>query len=92
MNEMKKKTKKSIGQRIIESLQETVESLRSGASLEDTFTCHRVDVDVKPFVYDAQMVKNTRQLLKASQTVFAKLLGVVGANTTIMGAGGQGSR
>jgi DNA-binding transcriptional regulator YiaG len=73
---MKRKNKKSIGQQIIESLQEAVDSLRSGASIEETFTCHRVDVNAKPRVYDAQVVKDTRKLLRASQTVFAKFLGV----------------
>ena len=73
---MKPKAKKRIGQQIIDSLQEAVDSLRGGASLEETFTCHRVDVDVKPGVYDPEVAKGTRKLLCASQSVFATFLGV----------------
>ncbi len=73
---MKRKAKKRIGQQIVESLRGFVEKLQSGADIETTFTCHRVEVNVGPTVYDPQVVKQTRKLLRASQAVFAQFLGV----------------
>jgi putative transcriptional regulator len=73
---MKRKTKKRIGQQIVESLQKFVEKLQSGADIEATFTCHRVEVNVDSAAYDPQVVKKTRKLLRASQAVFAQFLGV----------------
>lgn len=73
---MKQKAKKRIGQEIVESLQEALESLRKCNTIEEAFTCHHVDVPTKPIVYDPQGVKTTRKMLRASQSIFAKFLGV----------------
>jgi DNA-binding transcriptional regulator YiaG len=73
---MKQKTKKRVGQEIIESLQEALESLRKGKTLEETFTCHYVEVPDKPTACDSQLVKNTRKMLRTTQTTFARFLGV----------------
>jgi len=72
---MKQKAKKRVGQQIIESLQEFVEALQTGADLE-TFTCRRVEVAVQRPVYDGETVQETRKQMRASQAVFARFLGV----------------
>jgi putative transcriptional regulator len=73
---MKQKTKKRIGEQIIDTLQEAVESLRTGATLDETFTCHRVEVNLEPTEYDPKVAKDTRKMLGASQSIFARFLGV----------------
>jgi putative transcriptional regulator len=72
---MKQKVKKRVGQQIVESLQEFVEALRAGADLE-TFTCRNVELAVERPVYDGETVVQTRKLMRASQAVFARFLGV----------------
>jgi putative transcriptional regulator len=71
-----KQGKKRIGQQIVESLQKFVETLQSGADIETTFNCHRVEIPAGPPPCDAKTVKNTRKMLGASQAVFAAFLGV----------------
>lgn len=73
---MKKTKKSNVGAEIVESLREFVETLKSGADLESTFNCRRVDVKVDETTYDPELVRETRQLLRASQSVFGKFLGV----------------
>lgn len=73
---MKKQPKKRVGARIVESLQEFAETLQAGADLETTFTCHRVEFPGGATRYDPPLVKKTRKLLRASQSVFASFLGV----------------
>ncbi len=70
---------KSIGAEIIESLTEAVEILESGGRLEDRperFTVRTVEMPDDPTEYDPVAVKATRERLGASQTVFARLVGV----------------
>ncbi len=73
---MKNHAKKRVGARIVESLQEFAETLQTGADLEATFTCRRVEMPPSATAYDPPLVKKTRQLLRASQAVFARFLGV----------------
>ena len=73
---MKTQSKKRVGARIVESLREFVNELESGADLETTFTCRQVRIPEEATRYDPPLVKQTRGLLHASQTVFAQFLGV----------------
>ena len=73
---MKTNKKKRIGHQIVDSLQEFVGTLQAGADIEREFTCHRVEVTVRPSDHDAGTVKQTRKTLNASQAVFARFLGV----------------
>jgi putative transcriptional regulator len=73
---MKKSKKKSIGQQIVESLQEAVEGLRSGKPIDEVFTCHRVEVAPQSQQFSRDEAKEVRKLLRASQAIFAKFLGV----------------
>jgi DNA-binding transcriptional regulator YiaG len=72
----KRKTKTRFGQALIKSLREFAEQLQSCEDIETTFRCRRVEVDVASSSYDPEAIKETRGMLKASQTVFAGLLGV----------------
>jgi putative transcriptional regulator len=70
---MKKKT--SLGQRIIEGLEEFARVLESGEPLEKHFTIRRVALPPVPAL-TAEEAKQVRRLLGASQAVFARFLGV----------------
>jgi putative transcriptional regulator len=71
-----RKKKKTFGQEIVERLQEFVDVLESGADIEKTFTCHRVEMPGAPSDIDPHAVKQVRTTMKASQAVFARFLGV----------------
>lgn len=73
---MKRKPTKRVGQQIIESLQEAVEALRTGAPIEELFRCRRVEVEEVSIAHDPTSIKQTRELLAATPIVFAQLLGV----------------
>jgi DNA-binding transcriptional regulator YiaG len=68
--------KRSVGSRIIERLEGFKDALKSGHKLSDRFTCRRVRLDLEPMRYGPEEVKHTRELLNASQVLFAKFLGV----------------
>ena len=68
---------KTVGQLIGEGLQDFADALKHDRKhITEKFTCHKVTLDLKPTKYDPKMVKTTRDLLNASQAVFAKFLGV----------------
>jgi putative transcriptional regulator len=71
-----KTTKKSVGARIIERLEGFRDVLQSGQKLSERFTCRKVILDLEPTQYGPEQVKQTRELLNASQALFAKFLGV----------------
>lgn len=68
--------KASVADRILGRLKGFTKALESGETIQDRFTCHKVVLDLKPQPYDPAKVKATRKLLRASQAVFAKFLGV----------------
>ena len=72
----KSNSKRTFGQELIERLQEFVETLESGADIEKTFRCHRVEVDGESPPAAPQVVKQTRKMVGASQAAFAQFLGV----------------
>lgn len=68
---------KSFGELAIEGLAEVAEALQSDKrSVPHKFTCHKVSLQLAPTPYNAALVKRTRELLAASQAVFAQFLGV----------------
>ncbi len=75
---MKNSTRKraSVGARIIDRLTGFRDALRSGQKMGDRFTYRKVVLDLEPARYGPEQVKDTRALLNASQTLFAKFLGV----------------
>jgi putative transcriptional regulator len=68
--------KASVAARIIEGLQDFVETLEKKQPISQKFTCRVVELDLHPTAYDPEQVKETRLLLQASQAVFARFLGV----------------
>jgi putative transcriptional regulator len=74
MKELQKKP--TVGARIIEGLREFADALRDKREIDKRFTCRVIELDLQPTDYDAEMVRQTRQLLHASQAVFARFLGV----------------
>ena len=72
----KEDLRRSVGARIIEGLQELVTVLEKGEPLHEHFTCRHVQLDLKPMPYNSRRVKETRDLLGASQAIFARFLGV----------------
>ena len=64
------------GRQIIAGLKEMVESLEAGERLAERFTVRTVEMDLNPLPYDGPAVRATRDMIGASQAVFAKLLGV----------------
>ena len=73
---MKRKTTKTLGSRIVGRLHGFVEALQRGDKLADRFTCRTIRLNLKPPRYNAELVRETRGKLSASQTVFAQFLGV----------------
>lgn len=68
--------KPSPGPRLIKSLRALRDALQDGVSLPDKFTMRTVELHLEPREYGAEDVLKVRERLKASQSVFAKLLGV----------------
>ena len=65
----------TVATRIKQRLEEFTQALESGETIQDKFTCRRIELNLKPKPYDPRAVKETRKLLKASQMVFAMFLG-----------------
>jgi len=72
----RKTTKKTFGEEIISGLEEFRDVLKSGKPIEEHFTMRTVDLELEPHDYGPDEIKATRAKLRASQAVFAKLLGV----------------
>jgi len=73
-----KKLKKTgtVASEIIEGLREFAETLEGKESLPKKFNCRLVELDLRPTTYDPEQIKRIRELLQASQKVFAQFLGV----------------
>lgn len=61
---------------LVEGFEGFVADLRSGESITEKYTCRRMVLDLKPQAYSAEQVKATRKLLRLSQVLFARFLGV----------------
>jgi putative transcriptional regulator len=66
----------SVGSSIVKSLKEFTQALEAGEDIQKRFTCRTVRLNIKPHAYSPAMVKKTRAILGASQSVFATFLGV----------------
>jgi putative transcriptional regulator len=67
--------KSTVAQEIIEGLRDFAGALKN-KEVAKQFTCHRVVLELEPATYDPEMVRQTRTMLGASQSVFAQFLGV----------------
>ena len=72
----KRRGKKSVGKRIVGALKEFAEAAEFGDDLQKRFTCRTIRLNVQPHAYSASLVKKTRNMLGASQAIFAQFLGV----------------
>lgn len=64
---------------MLEGFTEFRDALKSGQPLAERFTMRTVDIDLvrlQPPAYDSSDVKRIREMLGASQAIFARLLGV----------------
>ena len=68
--------KMSLAEQVVSGLTEFRDSIRAGERIEKRFTMRTVDLELEPQPYTADEVRDTRDSLKASQAVFAKLLAV----------------
>jgi putative transcriptional regulator len=68
--------KPTVAERIKKRLEEFTHDLENGVTIQDKYTCRRIEIDLKPMSYDPKAVKQTRKILNASQAVFALFLGV----------------
>ena len=80
----KKSVTNDVERDLLDGFEHLVESLRSGAPL----TSRRVALELVPHAYTPKQVKATRRLLRVSQTLFARFIGV-SAKTVRAWEGGQ---
>lgn len=72
----KLKTSDNVEKDLVEGLEGFLADLKSDSPIEKKYTCRRVVLDLEPHTYDAEHTRATRQILNASQEVFARFLGV----------------
>lgn len=72
----KKGKQLTIAEKLVEGLEEFADSLEAGEDIAQRYNCHKVVLDLQPTSYGPELVKATRDTLRASQTVFARFLGV----------------
>ena len=65
-----------LGAEMVAGLSAFCDVLESGVPIETRYTVRTVSLDLQPRPYGADDVKHVRNVLKASQTVFARFLGV----------------
>lgn len=65
-----------VGRELVRRLQRFVDELPRIEELGDRFTCRTVKLTLPRSRYSPALVKSTRELLQASQAVFAQFLGV----------------
>jgi putative transcriptional regulator len=61
---------------LVEGLEGFVETLKTGEPITKKYTCRRMVLDLQPQPYSAEKVQATRKLLRLSQALFARFLGV----------------
>ncbi|NOY42466.1 MAG: transcriptional regulator [Planctomycetes bacterium] len=72
----KKNEDNSVGNKIVRRLKGFVEAVESGEEVLQRFTCRTIRLQLEAQEYSPELVKSTRELLGASQAIFAQFLGV----------------
>ena len=72
----KKTREKTVAEELIEGFTELADHLEAGGEIEEKFTHYHGRLDILPTEYPPARVKETREMLHASQAVFAAFLGV----------------
>jgi putative transcriptional regulator len=65
----------TVADRIRTRLEAFTHDLESGKTIQDKYTCRKLEFRLKPMPYNPQAVKQTRKILQASQRVFAMFIG-----------------
>jgi DNA-binding transcriptional regulator YiaG len=65
----------SLGDKILQGLQEFTDALESGEPVSHKLTCRKVELQLCTEAYSPQAVKETRDILSVSQPLFASFLG-----------------
>src|SRR5690606_4338999 len=65
-----------VGKELVRRRGNCVTALEETTDVTARFTCRTVKLDLQPKPYDAEDVKKVRQILGASQAIFAQFLGV----------------
>jgi len=65
----------SVETQILEALEDFADALERG-EVAERLTCYQVSVNLTPATYSPRLVKQTRDLLRVSQPLFASFLGV----------------
>ena len=73
---MSKDELSSRGRRIVAALEEFADDLAAGVPIEAKYTVRQVRVVPPPSAYSREQVREVRQLIGASQEVFAQMLAV----------------
>lgn len=76
MNHKDDRTNRNIGDEIIEGLTEFRDTLRDGEHIAKKFTMRQVQLELEPHEFTAEDVRDMRDIFRASQAVFAKMIGV----------------
>ncbi|WP_437205867.1 helix-turn-helix domain-containing protein [Planctomicrobium sp. SH664] len=71
-----KQTKKRLAAELIEGMQEFTEALESSSEISEQFNVRTIKLSLQPTHYSPQTARAARELLGASQAVFAEFLGV----------------
>ncbi len=65
----------TVADRIKKRLEEFTVDLERGETIQEKYTCRKVEFRLQPGPYKPEAVKRTRKMLCASQKVFAMFLG-----------------
>ena len=63
-------------EKVLSRLKNFSSDLESKEAISKKYNCRKVKLDLKPTDYSPELVKATRQILEASQSIFASFLGV----------------
>jgi putative transcriptional regulator len=72
----KRKKTASIGGELVRRLKRFAETLENTEEIAERFTCRSVKLNLGPMSFRPEMVRETREVIRASQAIFAQFLGV----------------
>ena len=81
----------SVASRIVSRLTAFTKALDGNAVVSDKFTVRTIRLNLQPTSYDPAAVRKTRGLLKLSQPLFAKFLGVAAQTVRAWERGSKGT-
>lgn len=74
-NRMHRPEEKTVEKELLESVASFTDALEKG-EVTKRFTCRQIKLNLEPTAYSPALVKETRNVLGISQTLFARFLGV----------------